>query len=413
VTAARLGRRALIVVENSSVPFDRRVWREAMTLRAAGWLVSVISPMAVQYSEGGTVIRGESASYELLDGIHVYRYPLTAGEGGLAGFAREYLLALAHTWRLTRVVARERSFDVMQVCNPPDFFFPFGWYCRWTGRAFVFDHHDLVPESVAERWHGLKGTVIGWVARMAERRMFRTAHVVMCTNESYRAVALERGGVAYDRTFVVRNGPIASQVRRQTPDASLRSGRRYLVGYLGIMGPQDGIPLLLEAVIATVHELGRRDVQFLVVGDGPLRPWMLAQVQRRAVGEFVTMPGLAVGMDDWLRYLSAPDLCLAPEPPTAFTSRSTITKVAEYMAMEQPVVAFDLHETRFTLGDAGVCVAEVSGRALAQAIVALLDDPERRARLGAIGRRRVEEMFSWERQEESLVAAYDAAFAER
>lgn len=403
--ARRPGRRALIVVENSSVPFDRRVWREANTLRDAGWTVSVISPAAADC--------GEDAPYELLDGIHLYRYPLRAAAGGPMGFAREYAAALAHTWRLMRRVARERGFDVMQVCNPPDFFFPFGWYCRWTGRAFVFDHHDLVPESVDERWHGLKGAVLGWVARTAERRTFRTAHVVISTNESYRAVALGRGDVPRGRTYVVRNGPIASRARRQEPDPSLRRGRRYLVGYLGIMGPQDGIPLLLDAITATVQELGRRDVQFLVVGDGPMRPWMQAEAERRGVAEYVSLPGLAVRQDDWLRYLSAPDVCVAPEPPTAFASRSTITKVAEYMAMEQPVVAFELTETQQTAGEAGVFVPVVSGSAMARAVVGLLDDPEHRARLGAMGRQRVDELLAWERQEPLLIDAYEAALALR
>jgi glycosyltransferase involved in cell wall biosynthesis len=405
VTAARPGRRALIVVENCSVPFDRRVWREANTLRDAGWTVSVISPAVAEC--------GEDAPYEVLDGIHVYRYPLRPAAGGPIGFAREYGAALLHTWRLMRRVEREHGFDVMQVCNPPDFFFPFGWYCRWTGRAFVFDHHDLVPESVAERWHGLKGAVIEWMARMAELRTFRTAHAVISTNESYRTVALGRGGVPRERTFVVRNGPIASQVRRQAPDPSLRRGRRYLVGYLGIMGPQDGIPLLLDAITATVQELGRRDVQFLVVGDGAMRPWMQAEAARRGVAEYVSLPGLAVKQEDWLRYLSAPDVCVAPEAPTAFASRSTITKVAEYMAMEQPVVAFELTETRHTAGEAGVFVPEVSGPAMARAVVGLLDDPEQRARLGTMGRQRVEDLLAWERQEPRLIEAYEAALASR
>jgi glycosyltransferase involved in cell wall biosynthesis len=403
------GARALIVVENNSVPFDRRVWREAQTLRDAGWSVSVISPMAVRYSEGGTGIAGEDAPYELLDGIHIYRYPLRAAEGGPLGFAREYLVAFWRTLRLARRVWRERGADVVQVCNPPDFFFPLGWLSRASGRAFIFDHHDLVPESVASRWHGLGGAMLGLIARAAERLTMRAADVVIATNQSYREVALERGRCAPERVVVVRNGPRVDQVVRQPGDRSLRSGRRYLVGYLGIMGPQDGLELLMDAIETVVQGRGRRDVQFLLVGDGPMRPWLLEEARRRGVHEFVTLPGLAVGMDEWVRYLSAPDVCVAPEPPTAFNSRSTITKVAEYMAMGQPIVAFDLKETRHTADAAAVYVADPSGAAMADALLALLADPAQREAMATAGIARVRTTLSWESQEPELLRAYELA----
>jgi glycosyltransferase involved in cell wall biosynthesis len=402
-------RRALIIVENNSVPFDRRVWREALTLRRAGWEVAVISPKAVRYSETGTAISGEDAPYELLEGIHIYRYPLHAAEGGPLGFAREYLVAFWRTLRLMLRVWRERGADVVQVCNPPDLFFPLGSLCRATGRGFIFDHHDLVPESVEERWKGLKGKLLLTIARAAERWTMRTAHVVISTNDSYREIALARGGIAPERTIVVRNGPTVQAIAPQAPDTALRAGRRFLVGYLGIMGPQDGLPLLMDAITSLVNDLGRRDVQFLLVGDGPMRPWLIQQARLRSVAEFVTLPGLAVGMDDWLRYLSAPDLCVAPEPPTPFNSRSTITKVAEYMAMGRPLVAFDLRETRVTAQDAAEYVPETSGRALARAIAELLDDPERRARMAAAGLERARRQLSWESQEPNLLRAYQLA----
>jgi glycosyltransferase involved in cell wall biosynthesis len=404
-------RRALIIVENNSVPFDRRVWREALSLRNDGWEVSVISPQAVEYSRGGTVISGQDAPYERLEGIHIYRYPLGAAEGGPLGFAREYLAAFWHSLRLMLRVWRERGADVVQVCNPPDFFFPLGWLCRATGRGFIFDHHDLVPESVEERWKGGKGRLLLAIARAAERWTMRTAHVVISTNDSYRQIALRRGRTAPERTIVVRNGPAVAAIAPQAPDDSLRAGRRFLVGYLGIMGPQDGMPLLMDAIASVVHRHGRRDVHFLLVGDGPLRPWLVEQVRLRGVAEFVTLPGLAVGMDDWLRYLSAPDLCVAPEPPTPFNSRSTITKVAEYMAMGRPLVAFDLTETRLTAQEAAAYVGETSGGALADAIVKLLDDPARRAAMAAAGIDRARRHLSWESQEASLRRAYELALA--
>jgi glycosyltransferase involved in cell wall biosynthesis len=271
------------------------------------------------------------------------------------------------------------------------------------------DHHDLVPESVAERWQGAKGAVLKASARLAERLTMRAAHVVMATNESYKEVATGRGGVPASRVFVVRNGPVARAVRRGPADPDLRAGRRFLVGYLGIMGPQDGLRLLLDAIRCTIIDHGRRDIQFLLVGDGPERPGLIERSREWGIEAYVTLPGLAVRTDDWLRYLSAPDVCVAPEPPTPFNSKSTITKIAEYMIMGQPIVAFDLKETRRTAADAAVYVESVDPAAFAAALTSLLDDSERRARMAAVGEKRVRELLSWESQEPVLLDAYQTA----
>lgn len=406
-------RKALIVVENNSVPFDRRVWREAQTLRDAGWHVTVISPKAVQYSQGGTQIVGEDADCEVIDGIAVYRYKLDAAEGGPVGFAYEYLTALLQTTRLVLKVWRERGFDVLQVCNPPDFFFPLGWLCRLSRKSFIFDHHDLVPESIIQRWPGRKGAIPLWIARLAERLTMRAAHTVIATNQSYRQIAIERGGVPHNKVFVVRNGPQLRTLQRGIPDESLRNGRRFLVGYLGIMGPQDGLELLLQAIRVVVMTLGRRDIQFLLVGDGPLRPWLITKIEEWNLTPYVTLPGLAVAMEDWRRYLASPDLCVAPEPPTSFNQHSSITKVAEYMAMGQPIVAFDLKETRYTAQDAAHFVSPTDPGAFALAITSLLDDPQRRADMVAYGLARAQECLSWESQEAYLIQAYEIALAAR
>ena len=404
-----LPHRALIVVENNSVPFDRRVWREAQTLHAAGWDVTVISPKAVQYSQGGTQIVGEDADFEVLDGIAIYRYHLDAAEGGPLGFAHEYLTALLQTTRIVLKVWRERGFDVLQVCNPPDFFFPLGWACRLSRKGFIFDHHDLVPESIMQRWSGRKGVFLFWIARLAERLTMLTAHTVIATNQSYREIAIERGGMNSEKVFVVRNGPQLRKLRRGTADASLRNGRRFLVGYLGIMGPQDGIELLLQAIRVVVMTLGRRDIQFLLVGDGPLRPWLIANVAAWNLTPYVTLPGLAVALEDWVRYLSSPDICVAPEPPTSFNQQSSITKIAEYMAMGQPIVAFDLKETRYTAHEAAYFVNPTDPAAFALAITRILDDPEQRIRMADYGLARVQECLSWESQEQYLLQAYETA----
>ncbi len=401
--------KALIVVENNSVPFDRRVWREAQTLRDAGWQVTVISPKAVQYSQGGTQIVGEDADFEVIADIAIYRYHLKAAEGGPLGFAYEYMTALIQTSRLVLKIWYERGFDVLQVCNPPDFFFPLGWICRLAHKGFIFDHHDLVPESVLQRWAGSKGAIILWVARLAERLTMLAAHTVISTNQSYREIALQRGGVSPEKVFVVRNGPQLRMLQRGASDESLRNGRHFLVGYLGIMGPQDGLELLLQAIRVIVMSLGRQDIQFLLVGDGALRPWLITKTQEWNLTHYVTLPGLAVTMEDWGRYLSSPDICVAPEPPTSFNQQSSITKIAEYMAMGQPIVAFDLKETRYTAQEAAYFVESTDPVDFALAIVRLLDDQKQRNRMSNYGLNRVRECLSWESQEQHLIQAYEVA----
>jgi glycosyltransferase involved in cell wall biosynthesis len=399
--------KALIVVENNSVPFDRRVWREAQTLRDAGWQVSVISPKKV-YHRGSARI-AEDADYELLDRIHIYRYQLDAAVGGALGFAKEYLVAFVKTFRLMLKVWRERGFDILQVCNPPDFFFPLGWFCRLFGRHFIFDHHDLVPESVAERWHGRLGAIMLRIALFAERMTMRTADAIISTNESYRKIAIERDGISPERIFVVRNGPVLRDLRQVETDISLKKGRRYLVGYLGIMGPQDGLVLLMEAIRITIKESHRHDIQFVLVGDGPLRQWLIDQSRAWDIEEFVTSPGMAIGVDEWIRFLSSPDLCVAPEPPTTFNDHSTMVKIAEYMAMGQPIVAFDLKETRYTAQDAAVYVRKPDPAEFSRAMLELLDDPARRGRMAEYGQKRAREYLSWETQEPILLDAYSFA----
>jgi len=406
-------RHALLIVENNSVPFDRRVWREALSLHRAGWDVSVISPKGSSYSKGGSSVSGEDASYEEREGIRIHRYALDQAEGGPIAFAKEYVSAFWHTLRLTLKIWRKQRVDVVQVCNPPDFFFPLGWMCRMRGAGFIFDHHDLVPESIAERWRGAKGALLRRIALIAEWMTIRTAHVVMATNESYREVAMRRGGVGEERVVVLRNGPPLDRCKRVDVDPAIRNGRRFLVGYLGIMGPQDGLPLLAGAIRHIVRDLGRTDIQFLIVGDGPMRPWFADYAKESQLSDYITLPGLAVTLEEWQRYLSAPDLCVSPEPPTRFNDKSTITKVAEYMAMRQPVIAFPLTETRRTAADTAVYVTPPTEEALGDAIVSLIDDPDRRANLAERAHRRAIDHLVWEAQEQALLDAYERAWKRR
>jgi len=399
--------KALIIVENNSVPFDRRVWREALALQEAGWHVSVICPKSPQDDR---LVFNDSAAgdYEVLEGIHIYRFPIRFAEHGIVAFLREYTMALWASIRLSRRVLREQGFDVLQVCNPPDIFFPLGAYYRRKGKGFIFDHHDLFPESVEYRYKGASGRLMYRLAVMFERWTFRTANVVVSTNESYKEIAVRRGHVAPEQVFVVRNGPELAFVEEVVPDLSLKDVRPYLVCYLGVMGVEDGLEQMMQAIRYVVHDLGRSDIQFVLMGDGRQRYHALERVTEWALEDQVVLPG-RVPDRDVQRYLSTADVCLSPDPYTPLNNVSTMNKIIEYMAFGKPIVSFDLKEARVSAGEAAVYIPCGDERGFGDAIVQLLDDPQRREQMGQLGRQRVLTKLAWDHQKQKLCAAYEAA----
>lgn len=392
--------RVLVLNENESVPHDRRVWQISTSLTQAGYEVTVISPQGAP---------SEAALFERREGVALYRYPPgPAGEGAL-GYAREYGTALRHTRRLVRRLAREGSFDLVHACNPPDFLLLAALPLRRRGARFVFDHHDLVPELYLSRY-GSGRDLFYWVARAFEWLTFRLADVVIATNESYRAVALSRGGKRPDDVFVVRNAPDAARFRRTEPDESLKRGKRHLVAYVGVMGPQDGVDCGLRA-LAKLKER-REDWHAVFVGDGEMQPAMRELAAKLGLDDCVEFTGwLEPG--EVVRVLSTADVSLAPEPPSPLNDVSTLMKIAEYMSMSCPIVSFDLPESRVTAGEAAFYAAGSDEEAFARGIDELLSDPARRAAMGAASRARVERDLSWTRSEEALLAAYAHALRGR
>jgi glycosyltransferase involved in cell wall biosynthesis len=386
--------RILIVVENVPVLRDRRVWQECRALVAAGYRVAVISPMAA----------GEPR-VEYLEGVALYRYPPPPEASGTLGFLYEFAYSWVRTLLLSLKVLRREGFDVIQACNPPDTFFALAWLYKPLKKRFVYDQHDLAPEVYESRFDQPSRALL-WGLRLLEWLTYRTADRVIATNASYREVALARGGKAPEDVVVVRNGPDPQRMRRGPSRPELRNGRRHLCCYLGMMGPQDGVDLLVRAVDVLVHEMGRQDCSFALLGEGDSHQQVRELVHELDLEDYVTMPGFVV--DDELRaYLSTADVGLCPEPRNPLNEVSTLVKVMEYMAFELPVVAFDLKETRLSAGDAAVYVTPNETKEFAAAIAALLDDPDRRAAMGRAGRSRVEEVLAWPHQAPVYVAVFD------
>jgi glycosyltransferase involved in cell wall biosynthesis len=388
-------RRVLILVENLPCPFDRRVWQEATTLRDAGYAVSIICPTG----------KGFESKFESIDEIDIWRYPLPAEAEGALGYAVEYSAALFWTFLLSLRVFFGRGFDVVHACNPPDLFFLLGGFYKLFGRKFVFDQHDANPELYEAKFgrRDFFWKLMLWL----ERATFRCADVSIATNESYKRIAIERGAMAPERVFVVRSGPSLERLKVMAPDPSLRRGRKYLVGYVGVMGRQEGIDLLLKAAAHIVYDLKRADVHFGLVGGGTSLDELRQLADQLGLADHVTFTG-RVPDAELLAMLNTADVCVNPDVANEMNDISTMNKVMEYMALGKPMVQFDLTEGRFSAQEASLYARKNDAWDMALKIVELLDDPEKRAAMGAYGRRRVQEELEWRHEVPKLLAAYEA-----
>ncbi|WP_372671339.1 glycosyltransferase family 4 protein [Amycolatopsis kentuckyensis] len=387
--------KALILVENLSVPFDRRVWQESTTLRDAGWEVHVICPQ-------GT--KRDTEAEAVVDGVHIHRYPLKAATGGPAGYLQEYGSALWHTLRLARKVG---PVDVVHACNPPDLLYLVAKVLKRQGARFIFDQHDLCPELYLSRFDRGQDLLYRGVCAL-ERATYRAADVVISTNESYKQVARIRGGKKPEDVFVVRSAPVVERFHEVPVEPELKKGKPHLLAYLGVMGPQDGVDYALRALAKLRDEVGRTDWHAVFVGSGDAFDDMVALSAKLGLANQVEFTG-RIPDEDLVRYLSTADVCLSPDPLNPLNDVSTMNKVMEYMAMSKPIVSFELREARVSAGDAAVYAPANDESAFAKLVSQLLDDPEERVRMGKLGQARVAGALSWENSAKNLIAAYEHA----
>ena len=394
------GRRVLILVENLAVPFDRRVWHECLTLKGAGAEVSVICPVG----------QGFDARYEEINGVHIYRHTLPADGEGALGYLREYSVALWQEMRLALRIKRKHGFDTIQACNPPDLLFLVALPFKWFGRTrFVFDHHDINPELYEAKFE--RRGFFHRLLLLFERLTFKTADVVMSTNESYAEIARERGKVDPRDNFIVRSGPNLARLKVVPPEPAWRNGRDHMIGYVGVMGDQEGLDLILETARVMVRERGR-NVQFVLMGDGPALEGLRALAAELGVADYITFTGWA---NDQIVFpvLSTADVCVGPDRVNAMNDKSTMNKILEYMAFSRPIVQFDVTEGRRSAGDASLYAKVNDPVDFADRIIELLDDPGRRAAMGELGRERILGELSWDHQVDSLIAAYERVAEKR
>ena len=385
----------LIVVENLPVPFDRRVWQEANTLKETGAEVSIICPKMMGYT----------ASHENLNGIDIFRHPLPLEARGAMGYLVEYTVALFWEFYLSWKIFFKKRFHVIHGCNPPDLIFLVALFFKPLGVKYVFDHHDINPELYVAKYN--KKGFFYKVMLLFEKLTFATADYSIATNESYREIAINRGGMAPERIQVVRSGPKLDRLKLLPPDLQFLKGKKFLVGYVGVIGEQEGIDLLLQSVKYITAK--RNDIQFAVIGGGS----DLKRIQKLAISmgleEHVDFYG-RVTDDLMVAILNTADVCVNPDKPTEMNNLSTMNKIMEYMALKKPIVQYDLKEGRFSAQDASLYARNGDTVDFANKILELIDNPERMKEMGEYGYNRVIKELSWEYESEKLTRFYNQIF---
>ena len=386
--------RILMLLENQTYPRDFRVRREATALTAAGYRVSIICPAGPGQPRRQT-----------LNGVNIYRYRQPPEATGFLGYLREYGCAMAATFLLSLLVFFREGFDVVHAHNPPDTFVFIAVFYKLLGKRFIFDHHDLSPEMYQARFPGRGNRIVYGALTFLEKLTCRLADRVIATNESYKKIEMERDRVPEARIVVVRNGIELQALPLDGPDRILGPAGKTIIGYIGVMGHQDGVDYLLRALGHLMRDLGRTDFSCVLVGDGDAFPYLKSMAGQLGISEKILFTGM-VDHSEVSRYLSVADICVAPEPATPYNDCSTAVKLMEYMSLAKPIVAFDLTEHRFTAQDAAVFVKPNDELEFARAIAGLMDDPARRKKMGLLGRQRMETVLAWKYSIPKLLQVY-------
>jgi glycosyltransferase involved in cell wall biosynthesis len=392
-------RKVFIIIENSTFPSDPRVRNEALALHRNGYQVTVLCPRSKRSSLG----------HEVIEGIHVYRHPKVQQGSTRFGYLLEYSLALFWELCYSSWIYLCHGFHVIQGCNPPDTIFLVALPFKLLGVKYIFDQHDANPELYVSKFD--KRGFLHKVLLVFEKLTYRHSDVVLATNESYRELALSRGGVPPQDVFIVRNGPQES-FKAVSANPARKHGKSYLVGYVGHMDVQEGLDILLDVALR-VKQMGRTDVHFTCVGGGPQLAALRGMVRAKGLTETVNFPGWVPDLE-LLEILSSADVCVNPDKPSEMNDVSTMIKIMEYMALGKPIVQFESKEGRFSAQEASL-YSSTTNRVndFADKILWLLDNPEQRRKMGEFGRSRIERELAWEYSVPYLLAAYQRAFDKR
>jgi glycosyltransferase involved in cell wall biosynthesis len=391
------GKHILIIVENLPLPFDRRVWQEANTLKDNGAYVSIICPK----------MKGYTKSFEQINGIDIYRHPLPVEANGAIGYLAEYSVALFWEFVLSVRIYFKKRFQVIQGCNPPDLIFLVALFYKLLGVKYVFDHHDINPELYIAKFR--KKDIFYRLMIFCEKLTFKTANFSIATNGSYKDIAITRGGMSPDKVTIVRSGPSLGRLQLKEGNPIYKKGRKYLVGYVGVIGEQEGLDLLMESIDKI--RMQRQDIQFAVIGGGTELEKIRKMSVKLGISQFVDFYG-RVSDEVLVDILNTCEVCVNPDKPTQMNNLSTMNKIMEYMALKKPIVQFDLKEGRVSALEASLYALNESTDDFSQKIVQLIDDELLRKTMGEYGYSRVLNELSWDFESKKLVKFYRKIFTD-
>lgn len=393
-------RKILIIVENLPVPFDTRVWQEATCLVENGYTVSVICPKG----------KGYSADYECINGVHIFRHDLPSEGNGPIGYFKEYSSALWNEYKLAKKIYKDIGFDVIHGCNPPDDIYLVAKRFKKYAVDYVFDHHDICPELFEAKFR--KKGLLYKTQIFLESKTYKHCTFAFVTNESYKKIAIERGKMNPDKVIVLRSGPKLERLKIQEPDESIKRGKKFMVGYLGVIGQQEGVEYILRAAKYVREELRRNDIFWGIVGGGPHLEALKELCETMKLNDCVEFTG-RVPDDVMLKYMNTADVCVNSDEYNVMNDKSTMNKVLEYMALGKPVVQFDLTEGKFSAQEASLYAKRNDAIDMAEKIVYLLDNPEKRQEMSEYGRNRIINELSWEHTSKALIDGYEKYFSSR
>lgn len=384
----------LFIVENSTVPMDKRVWREAVTLKKKGYQISVICP------QKGAFIK----KCEVITGINIFRHPMPHEANDKYGFIFEYLNALFWEFLLSIKIYFIKPFHYIHAANPPDNIFLVSLIFKLLGVKFIFDHHDIVPETYLAKFE--RKDLFYNIQNLLEKLTFKTADIVISTNQSYKNVAINRGGKKKEHVFVVRNGPDLSTIDFMPPNSELRKGFDYLIAYVGVIGKQEGIENLLNIANYIIKDRNIKNIKFIIVGTGPHWDYLVNLSKNMKLEKYVQFTGY-IPYREFYEILATADICVNPEYKNDFTDKSTMLKIMDYMVFRKPIVQFNTTEGRVTAGEASMYIKGNNELDFAETIIELLKDKSKRIKMGEVGWKRIFDKLSWDKQHPNLIAAYD------
>ncbi len=389
--------KTLIIVENLPVPFDTRVWQEANALTENGYKVSIICPKG----------KGFEADYEIINNISIYRHNMPKEGNGAVGYIIEYAAALFWEFYLSFKILLKEGFDVIHACNPPDNIVLIGAFYKLFGKKFIFDHHDINPELYIAKFG--KKDFFYYLLLFFERLTFMFADISLATNESYKEIAINRGKMNPEKVYVVRSGPKLDRLKILPPDETIKKDKKFMVGYVGVIGQQEGIDYLIEAARFIKEDLNRNDIFWGIVGGGPYLEEIKLKAKEKNLDDIIEFTG-RVSDEILLKYLNTADICVNPDEYNEMNDLSTMNKVLEYMALGKPQVQFDLKEGKYSAAEASLYAEKNNAKDLAEKILYLLDNPDKREQMSKIGKERIENELNWDKTKLNLIKAYDYLF---